>query len=742
METIIELNPISAKYIDLPLQFVAMNSQYVVAASRDHFLLWHYHTPKGASTLHNIKGRKDKRYHIDDTPSGVVEVINDLDKAGGFELPPNTHATVDPICCVAISESILLVGRESGSIHEYSVPNVALRNRHSLSNRPNKMAINCNSSRATIIDSSGVLTAIDLLDNHELPTDAMKMCQIERKDVWAMAWAKDNPQLLAIMEKTRMYVLRGADPEEPISCSGYICNFEDLEITGILLDEIISGAAAPDKSYILQLRVKSLRDTEELLSHVGVVETKQFIEENPHPRLWRLLAEAALKTLDLETAENAFVRCTNYPGIQLIKRLRTIPNETLQKAEVAAFFGNFDEAEKLYVEQADRRDLAINLRQTLCDWFRTVQLYRMGPGISDQQMELAWKEIGNHFAMLRTWESAKEYYEKAHDIEGLMDSLYHLENFDELESCINKLPEKSPLLAKLGQMLASVGMCDQAVTAFLKQGDVKSAVNTCVNLKQWGQAVDLAQKYKMPQISALLGQHAAQLLQDGRLFEAIELKRKAGRFMDAARLMTKLAEGEVAKKADMLCIKKLYVLAGLLIEDHLRVQSSLTGDTRAAIIASLMPEDAVLLQQIWHAAKAYHFMLMAQRQLRSGLIHSAVLTSLRLRDYEDVIDVEDIYCLMALTSCADRSFGTCSKAFIKLESLEAIPEQRRLEYEELAVNIFSQHEPHDMRIDRVDCYVCDALIPTSCASCSNCGTHFAPCIGQYSQSASLKMRKY
>lgn len=110
-----------------------------------------------------------------------------------------------------------------------------------------------------------------------------------------------------------------------------------------------------------------------------------------------------------------------------------------------------------------------------------------------------------------------------------MDSLYYLENFDELEGCINKLGEKNQLLGKLGQMLASVGMCDQAVTAFLRLGDVKSAVNTCVNLKQWGQAVELAQKYKMPQISALLGKHAAQLLQDGRLFEAIELKRKAGR---------------------------------------------------------------------------------------------------------------------------------------------------------------------------------------------------------------------
>lgn len=63
-----------------------------------------------------------------------------------------------------------------------------------------------------------------------------------------------------------MYVLRGSDPEEPISCSGYICNFDDLEITGVLLDDIINGNMSPDiNQHLLQLRIKSLRDTEELL---------------------------------------------------------------------------------------------------------------------------------------------------------------------------------------------------------------------------------------------------------------------------------------------------------------------------------------------------------------------------------------------------------------------------------------------------------------------------------------------
>ena len=52
--------------------------------------------------------------------------------------------------------------------------------------------------------------------------------KLERKDVWAMSWASDNSQLLAIMEKTRMYIFKGNSPEEPISTSGYIYNFQVL----------------------------------------------------------------------------------------------------------------------------------------------------------------------------------------------------------------------------------------------------------------------------------------------------------------------------------------------------------------------------------------------------------------------------------------------------------------------------------------------------------------------------------
>lgn len=68
----------------------------------------------------------------------------------------------------------------------------------------------------------------------------------------------------------------------------------------------------------------------------------------------RLLAEAALHKLDLKMAEQAFVHCRDYPGIQFIQHLDKLKGEAMKQAEVAAYFGSFEEAERMYLDM-DRR---------------------------------------------------------------------------------------------------------------------------------------------------------------------------------------------------------------------------------------------------------------------------------------------------------------------------------------------------------------------------------------------------
>jgi len=68
----------------------------------------------------------------------------------------------------------------------------------------------------------------------------------------------------------------------------------------------------------------------------------------------RLLAESALEQLNLKVAEQAFVRCKDYQGIEFVKRLGNLQNENMKQAEVAAYFRRFEEAERKYLDM-DRR---------------------------------------------------------------------------------------------------------------------------------------------------------------------------------------------------------------------------------------------------------------------------------------------------------------------------------------------------------------------------------------------------
>jgi len=58
---------------------------------------------------------------------------------------------------------------------------------------------------------------------------------------------------------------------------------------------------------------------------------------------------------------------------------------------------------------------------------------------------------------------------------------------------ISFIPQNSPLLELLGEKFQSMGLCQAAVNAFVKLGDVKRAIDCCVLLNQWNLAVELAE---------------------------------------------------------------------------------------------------------------------------------------------------------------------------------------------------------------------------------------------------------
>ncbi|XP_072811114.1 WD repeat-containing protein 35-like [Vicugna pacos] len=707
--------PLDPKYIDIVPLFVTMTKTHVIAASKEAFYTWQYRVAKKLTALEInqiTRSRKEGReriYHVDDTPSGSVDGVLDYSKA--------IQGTRDPICAITASDKTLIVSRESGTIQRYSLPNVGLIQKYSLNCQACRLSLNCNSSRLAIIDTAAVLTFFDLDARVRDSTGQQvtgELLKLERKNVWDMNWARDNPDLFAMMERTRMYVFRNLDPEEPIQTSGYICNFEDLEIKSVLLDEILKNPEHPNKDYIINFELQSLRDSRALIENVGIQHASQFIQDNPHPRLWHLLAEAALQKLDLHTAEQAFVLCKDYQGIKFVKRLGNLQSESMKQAEVVAYFGRFEEAERMYLNM-DRRDLAIGLRVKLGDWFRVLQLLKTGSGDADDSLlEQAYNGIGDYFADRQKWVNAVQYYVQGQNQERLAECYYMLEDYEGLENLANSLPENHKLLPEIAQMFVRAGMCEQAVTAFLKCNQPKAAVDTCVHLNQWNKAVELAKSHSMKEIDSLLERYACHLLGKNKTLDAIELYRKASYFYDAAKLMFKIADEEAKKRTKPLRVKKLYVLSALLIEQyHEQMKNAQQGKAKeknseaTSALAGLLEEEALsttsrFTDTAWRGAEAYHFFLLAQRQLYEGSVDSALTTALCLRDYEDIIPAVEIYSLLALCACARRAFGTCSKAFIKLESLETLSSEQKQQYEDLALEIFTRHTPKDNRKSELD----------------------------------------
>jgi len=752
-------SPVDSKYLHIEPLHVAMTNSHVVVASEDVVYIWMYRNSVTKQSHGDLaaaagmlgvgsKRRTEMMFHIDESFAPGTG----LHDKEGF-VPPVAPAQ-DPIACITATEQCFLVARESGVVQRYSLPHLSIETRFAIRCRPQVIAANCDSTRMSVIDINGMLTLYDIevkgtgrtgfmttemeKKAREGQEPAGQQLEFERKDVWNMRWASDNPDLFAIMEKTRMYIIRGLQPEEPVLSNAYICAFRDLQIQSVLIDEVIQNPESPRKEVLLDFETKSLRDTRDILTKVSnLKDAVSYVDDNPHPRLWRLLAEAALDQLDFGVAEKAFVRFEEYQGIQLVKRLRLLDDRVKQKAEVAAYFQRFDEAESLYRE-IDRKDLAIDLRVRLGDWFRVIQLAHGG---NEDLLQQAWSAIGDYYADRGKWSNAAQYYAKAQNNSALVDTYYFLEDYDSLERLITYLPEGSPLLLDIGNKFSLVGLCEQSVQAFLRHGDVKTAVDTCVMLNQWDLAVNLAQQQNFQQIEGLLAKYAQHLLDKNKKIEAVQLYRKANRHTEAAKLLAQMAKempGGAQKNPDR--IKKLYLLAALEVEKYKTktLDAQMTGVTNATMttaqtVQSLITADQSVasdraLESPWRGCEAYHLYLVAQRQLYEGHYEQAMKTALRLADYEDILDTQTIYSIIALTTYYNKFFMQCSKAFIKLEASPDINEEMRTKFSELALRIFMRNPPRDPSSRMMPCPKCNQRMHDWCVSCPSCNYRLPFCV--------------
>ena len=258
---------------------------------------------------------------------------------------------------------------------------------------------------------------------------------------------------------------------------------------------------------------------------------------------------------------------------------------------------------------------------------------------------------------------------------------YLLDDFKSLEKLIPRLHESrdSDLLINLASKFESVGLCGLAVEIHLKLNQVEKAIQCCVKLNQWTEAIQLAKQYDSKEIESLLKGFATLLLNQGKRLETIELYRKANYCFLSAELLYTIALEQVKLNRDPLLIKKLFILGALELQRHYSLTKIKTFHKKSQLSG--------LMESPWKGALAFHFYILAQKQYYAGRIEYALYTALHLKEYDDILSEKIIFSLLALISFQSQNFGTCSKAFVKLESMTDADQE---EFEELAVSIFTK----------------------------------------------------
>ena len=122
-------------------------------------------------------------------------------------------------------------------------------------------------------------------------------------------------------------------------------------------------------------------------------------------------------------------------------------------------------------------------------------------------------------------------------------------------------------------------MSEYAVKAHLKAGNVREAIDCCVLLNQWNQAIELAEKNNFVQIEALLSRYASVLIEENKTIDAIMLYRKANRNTEAAKILNKIAKDIGKSQANPLLMKKIYVMAALEVDSYKKrvIEAQITG---------------------------------------------------------------------------------------------------------------------------------------------------------------------
>ena len=752
-------SPVDNKIINIEPNLIGINSTHVVVSDGHYIYLWQF---RGTEETANHKDKNDDKtiiingeeisinllthkmmkelcFFVEDKPN-----VKDIYNCNNFKCSRKTN---DPICCLSMTDNYLFIVCKSGRGLKYDLLSLSNSEKYNLDNRLIKIGMSPTGRFLWTINELNYLNIWDIAKNKKL--------EFEKKDIWSLVWSGNNNLDLnnseeklnfAYMEKNKINIIKDLKPEEILDSNGYLAEFNDMNIISIKLDDLLYKPNEEKKEVddiVIKIETRALRDLRSMLTNNSPIdEIYKYVDENSSHKLWEIFGKHCLQNLDFINAEKAMLKINDYMGLEFIKRIKSIDDDNLKKAEVYQFYEDFDQAENEYGNN-DRKDLAIGMRFKLGQWDKVIELTTDSGVVQEDNMKMSYDNYAQQFLEEKNYEKAEEYFKKAGDVEGLINVWFKTEEYDKAIIYIERLPEGNELLLFLGNKFEKYGLCDEAVKCYLRYGDIKKAIDTCVLMNKWNLAVELAENNNFFQIEGLVNKFGSLLLEKGKKMDLVELYRKAHRHTDAAKILMKIAEDLKGLNASPLTLKKIYTIAALEMESFKSrlIDAQITNITQQTSVKNTTTLDTLITSDLsnvndkqlnnpWKGAEAYHFYMLCQSQLYQNRYKEALKTALRLVLYEKELGSKQVYQLIALTSFLNQNYKDCSKALSTLEQLPSLTKSQRQNFKDLAVNIFTKYEPKNHNEKNIICPSknCGAEISEYAISCKVCGSNFSPCV--------------
>jgi WD repeat-containing protein 35 len=391
--------PVDSKLVGFEGSLFGVSRTHVVLGNENYIYAWQYKTLSSKGSFGEAVRRvgKETSWFIGEKPNPAL--------AYNEAVAEHDQEAEDIIYSIFVNDQSLYVGLESGAVNRYIMPHISLEaTRIFIKPFPVLLAASSDNSKLAYTDIGGNLSILNISVPDSQPFET------EKKDVWQLLWAEDHPDLLAVLEKNKLSIIDGPSIEKFVGTDAVICQFRNLKVKGVYLDDLMKspdGVLVTD-DYFMEHESVFYREFMDTLKNKGLAEATRLAEGSRHRHLWEVIAEKALTGLDFREAERALLKIDDYKGTKLIRKIEQMDERDKQRAEVMAYYGNYDQAEQIY-RGMDRKDLAVQMRVRIGDWFKVSQMLKEGSGY-DEVLQKVNDELGYYFMDRMDWVRAAEYF--------------------------------------------------------------------------------------------------------------------------------------------------------------------------------------------------------------------------------------------------------------------------------------------------------------------------------------------